>query len=61
MGSVASPWTARRQDSRGGLPAYGNQRTTWDEGCRHDYEDPEHPWPGRAAHTANDVIRCVEP
>ncbi|MFI5525740.1 hypothetical protein [Streptomyces platensis] len=48
MGSVASPWTARWQDSRGGIPAHGNQRTTWDEGCRHDYENPEDRWPGRA-------------
>jgi multimeric flavodoxin WrbA len=26
----------------GGVPAYGNQRTEWDAGCRLDAENPEH-------------------
>ncbi|MFE9886298.1 flavodoxin family protein [Streptomyces scopuliridis] len=26
----------------GGIPAYGNQRSTWDAGCRTDHENPEH-------------------
>ena len=26
----------------GGIPAYGNQRSEWDAGCRFDYENPEH-------------------
>jgi multimeric flavodoxin WrbA len=26
----------------GGFPAYGNQRTLWDAGCRFEYENPEH-------------------
>ncbi|MFI0221633.1 hypothetical protein [Streptomyces lydicus] len=33
---------ARTLKDTGGIPAYGNQRTTWDAGCRHDYENPEH-------------------
>ncbi len=26
----------------GGVPAYGNQRSEWDAGCRFDLENPEH-------------------
>jgi multimeric flavodoxin WrbA len=26
----------------GGVPAYGNQRSEWDAGCRFDFENPEH-------------------
>ncbi|GIG69038.1 flavodoxin family protein [Phytomonospora endophytica] len=26
----------------GGIPAYGNQRSGWDAGCRYDFENPEH-------------------
>ncbi|HYJ67029.1 MAG TPA: flavodoxin family protein [Nocardioidaceae bacterium] len=26
----------------GGFPAYGNQRSEWDAGCRFDFENPEH-------------------
>ncbi len=26
----------------GGVPAYGNQRSEWDAGCRFDYENPEY-------------------
>jgi len=26
----------------GGFPAYGNQRTKWDAGCRPDFANPEH-------------------
>ncbi|MGP3949483.1 flavodoxin family protein [Streptomyces sp. 7N604] len=26
----------------GGFPAYGNQRSEWDAGCRYDFENPEH-------------------
>nr|MDQ3091500.1 flavodoxin family protein [Actinomycetota bacterium] len=25
-----------------GVPAFGNQRTEWDAGCRPDLENPEH-------------------
>jgi multimeric flavodoxin WrbA len=28
--------------SAGGVPAYGNQRSEWDAGCRFDFENPEH-------------------
>lgn len=33
---------ARMLKDGGGIPAYGNQRTAWDAGCRYDYENPEH-------------------
>lgn len=33
---------ARLLKDAGGIPAYGNLRTAWDAGCRHDYENPEH-------------------
>ncbi|MFF8974695.1 flavodoxin family protein [Streptomyces sp. NPDC014995] len=33
---------ARLLKDAGGIPAHGNQRTAWDAGCRHDYENPEH-------------------
>jgi hypothetical protein len=26
----------------GGIPAYGNQRSGWDAGCRFDFENPEY-------------------
>lgn len=26
----------------GGVPAYGNQRSEWEAGCRFDFENPEH-------------------
>ena len=26
----------------GGIPAYGNQRSKWDAGCRPDFDNPEH-------------------
>ena len=26
----------------GGVPAFGNQRTEWDAGCRPDFDNPEH-------------------
>jgi multimeric flavodoxin WrbA len=28
--------------SAGGIPAYGNQRSEWDAGCRFDFPNPEH-------------------
>jgi multimeric flavodoxin WrbA len=34
--------TARMLRDRGGVPAYGNQRSEWDAGCRWDYPNPEH-------------------
>jgi multimeric flavodoxin WrbA len=34
--------TARMLNDRGGLPAYGNQRSEWDAGCRWDNANPEH-------------------
>ncbi len=33
---------ARMIKDRGGIPAHGNQRTSWDAGCRPGYENPEH-------------------
>ena len=33
---------ARILKDAGGLPAYGNQRSEWDAGCRFDYENPEY-------------------
>ena len=27
---------------KGGFPAYGNQRSAWDAGCRWDHDNPEH-------------------
>jgi len=33
---------ARLLKDRGGFPAYGNQRSEWDAGCRWDYPNPEH-------------------
>ena len=34
--------TARRMKDAGGLPAYGNQRSHWDAGCRFDFENPDY-------------------
>jgi multimeric flavodoxin WrbA len=34
--------SARLLKDRGGFPAYGNQRSEWDAGCRGDYPNPEH-------------------
>jgi multimeric flavodoxin WrbA len=33
---------ARLLKDAGGIPAYGNQRSAWDAGCRFDFENPEH-------------------
>jgi multimeric flavodoxin WrbA len=33
---------ARILKDRGGFPAYGNQRSEWDAGCRWDQPNPEH-------------------
>ena len=33
---------ARMLKDRGGFPAYGNQRSEWDAGCRWDNPNPEH-------------------
>jgi multimeric flavodoxin WrbA len=33
---------ARMLKDAGGIPAYGNQRTAWDAGCRPGFENPEH-------------------
>lgn len=33
---------ARMLKDRGGMPAYGNQRSEWDAGCRWDQPNPEH-------------------
>jgi multimeric flavodoxin WrbA len=33
---------ARMLKDRGGIPAHGNQRTSWDAGCRPGSENPEH-------------------
>lgn len=34
--------TARMLKDRGGFPAYGNQRSEWDAGCRPENDNPEH-------------------
>jgi len=34
--------TARLLKRAGGMPAYGNQRSQWDAGCRFDFPNPEH-------------------
>jgi multimeric flavodoxin WrbA len=33
---------ARMLKDAGGIPAYGNQRTEWDAGCRFDFANPEY-------------------
>ena len=33
---------ARMLKDAGGIPAYGNQRSEWDAGCRYDFENPEY-------------------
>ena len=33
---------ARLLKDEGGFPAFGNQRTEWDAGCRGDHDNPEH-------------------
>ena len=33
---------AKMLHDAGGIPAYGNQRTAWDDGARFDYENPEY-------------------
>jgi multimeric flavodoxin WrbA len=33
---------ARRRKDAGGIPAYGNQRSEWDAGCRFDFANPEY-------------------
>ncbi|MGD9796938.1 MAG: flavodoxin family protein [Acidimicrobiia bacterium] len=33
---------ARMLKDRGGMPAHGNQRASWDAGCRFDFPNPEH-------------------
>ncbi|MBI5104625.1 MAG: flavodoxin family protein [Solirubrobacterales bacterium] len=33
---------ARMLKDAGGIPAYGNQRSAWDAGCRFDYPNPEY-------------------
>jgi len=33
---------ARMLKDAGGIPAYGNQRSKWDAGCRFDFENPEY-------------------
>jgi multimeric flavodoxin WrbA len=33
---------ARMLKDAGGVPAYGNQRSEWDAGCRFDFENPEY-------------------
>jgi multimeric flavodoxin WrbA len=33
---------ARMLKDQGGVPAYGNQRSEWDAGCRWDHDNPEH-------------------
>ena len=33
---------ARMLKDAGGIPAHGNQRSTWDAGCREDYDNPDY-------------------
>lgn len=33
---------ARMLRAGGGIPAYGNVRSGWDAGCRHDFTNPEY-------------------
>ncbi len=33
---------ARMLKDAGGIPAYGNQRSEWEAGCRFDYENPDY-------------------
>ena len=33
---------AKMLKDAGGVPAYGNQRSEWDAGCRYDFENPEY-------------------
>jgi multimeric flavodoxin WrbA len=33
---------ARMLKDAGGIPAYGNQRSGWDAGCRYDFDNPEY-------------------
>jgi hypothetical protein len=33
---------AQMLHTTGGVPAYGNQRSEWDAGCRFDSDNPEH-------------------
>jgi hypothetical protein len=33
---------ARILKDAGGIPAYGNQRTAWDAGCRFDFVNPDY-------------------
>jgi multimeric flavodoxin WrbA len=33
---------ARMLKDAGGIPAYGNQRSEWDAGCRFDFENPKY-------------------
>jgi len=33
---------ARMLRDAGGIPAYGNQRSGWDAGCRYDFDNPEY-------------------
>jgi hypothetical protein len=33
---------ARLLKDKGGFPAFGNQRTEWDAGCKGDHANPEH-------------------
>jgi multimeric flavodoxin WrbA len=33
---------AKMFHAAGGIPAYGNQRSEWDAGCRHDFANPDY-------------------
>jgi hypothetical protein len=33
---------ARQLKDAGGIPAYGNQRSAWDAGCRFGFPNPEY-------------------
>jgi hypothetical protein len=35
----------------GGIPAYGNQRSEWDAGCRFDFDNPNTPVSARCANS----------
>ena len=42
LGTANLLHVARMLKDAGGIPAYGNQRSEWDAGCRFDFENPEY-------------------
>ena len=46
LGALFMTWNllhlARMLKDAGGIPAFGNQRSEWDAGCRFDFENPDY-------------------